>query len=323
MLGESEPCRVLKTSTPVSAARIPMRAVSSSRISPIMTTSGSCRSMARKPSLNPISPWLFTCDWLMPGIRYSIGIFDRHHVAERRVDAFQAVVKRRGLAGANGSGHEHGAIGLADQAIEHLGLLLAHSQVGEADDRRQDLMDPDHDLLAVDGREGGQAKVAGPVMVHDRDPAVLRVAALDDVEIRHHLEPADHGRGDVGINKKNILKLAVDPVSDSQAGFLGIEVDVGGAAFEGAFQNLGDQVGQGAGVGQLLKVLADITVVLGAIGQERVRRGRHAGLPRRPGAPGSPAMAVSRSKASSLRISGEISASSRIDWRRSRWCSWP
>ena len=40
---------MLKTSTPVSAARMPIRAVSSSRISPIMMTSGSWRSIALQP----------------------------------------------------------------------------------------------------------------------------------------------------------------------------------------------------------------------------------------------------------------------------------
>ena len=63
---------MLKTRTPVSAARMPIRAVSSSRISPIMITSGSWRSIARRPSLKVISPALI-CDWLTPAIRCSIG----------------------------------------------------------------------------------------------------------------------------------------------------------------------------------------------------------------------------------------------------------
>jgi len=48
--------------------------------------------------------------------------------------------------------------------------------VGEADDSRQDLVDPDDDLLAVDRGERRQPQVPRPVVVLDRDPAVLRMA---------------------------------------------------------------------------------------------------------------------------------------------------
>ena len=118
VLGESEPWSVLKTRTPVSAARMPMRAVSSSRISPIMMTSGSWRSMARRPSLKPMSPWVLTWVWLTPGIRCSIGSSIVITLREGRVDPFQAVVQGRGLARADRPGHQHGPIGLGDQTIE-------------------------------------------------------------------------------------------------------------------------------------------------------------------------------------------------------------
>ena len=94
---------------------------------------------------------------------------------------------------------------------------MVHAQVGEADDGGQDLVNPDDDLLAVDRREGRHAEVAGPVVVLDRDPAVLRVPALDDVQVRHHLEPADHRRGHGGLDEEDVLELAVDPVAHPQA----------------------------------------------------------------------------------------------------------
>ncbi len=48
-------------------------AVSASRISPIMITSGSCRKMERSP-LAKVSPArTFTCTWLTPGTWYSTG----------------------------------------------------------------------------------------------------------------------------------------------------------------------------------------------------------------------------------------------------------
>ena len=46
-------CNVLRTRTPVNPARMAMCAVSGSRISPTMTTSGSCRRMPRRASTKP------------------------------------------------------------------------------------------------------------------------------------------------------------------------------------------------------------------------------------------------------------------------------
>ena len=74
MLGASEAWIVLKTSTPVRAARMPMWAVSSSRISPIMITSGSWRSIALRPVAEAqVDLGCRPAIWLTPGIRRSIG----------------------------------------------------------------------------------------------------------------------------------------------------------------------------------------------------------------------------------------------------------
>ena len=66
-------CRVLKTRWPVMAARIAMSAVSTSRISPTITTFGSCRKMWRKPRANVKSISGFTSICRMPGSLYSTG----------------------------------------------------------------------------------------------------------------------------------------------------------------------------------------------------------------------------------------------------------
>ena len=70
---ESFVCSVLNTKWPVSAARMAMSAVSWSRISPTMMTSGSWRRMCRRPTANvrPISGFIWI--WLMPAISYSMG----------------------------------------------------------------------------------------------------------------------------------------------------------------------------------------------------------------------------------------------------------
>ena len=66
-------CKVESTKWPVSAARRQIWAVSASRTSPTMITSGSCRRKDRK-ALAKVSPtWLFTWIWLMPMNLYSTG----------------------------------------------------------------------------------------------------------------------------------------------------------------------------------------------------------------------------------------------------------
>src|SRR5258707_956666 len=72
-LGASLVCSVENTRCPVSAERIAMSAVSRSRISPTMITSGSWRTMCRSPAAN-VSPICgLTWIWLIPSIWYSTG----------------------------------------------------------------------------------------------------------------------------------------------------------------------------------------------------------------------------------------------------------
>ena len=70
---ESLVCSVDKTRCPVSAAAIAVSAVSLSRISPTMMTSGSCRRMLRSAPANVIPFSLLTCTWLINSNWYSTG----------------------------------------------------------------------------------------------------------------------------------------------------------------------------------------------------------------------------------------------------------
>ena len=51
-------------------------------------------------------------------------------------------------------------------------------------------------------------------------------------------------RGHRRLDEQDVLELAVDPVADPQAAFLGIEMNVGGLAVAGALQDLVDQLRQ-------------------------------------------------------------------------------
>ena len=60
-LGASLVCSVENTKWPVSDERMAMSAVSRSRISPTMMTSGSWRTMCRSPEANVSPICVFTC----------------------------------------------------------------------------------------------------------------------------------------------------------------------------------------------------------------------------------------------------------------------
>ena len=75
LIAESESLVWIVESTkwPVRAARRQIRAVSWSRTSPTMITSGSCRKKARRALANVNPTWVLTCTWLMPLNLYSTG----------------------------------------------------------------------------------------------------------------------------------------------------------------------------------------------------------------------------------------------------------
>ena len=129
-------------------------------------------------------------------------------------------------------------------------------------------MDPDDDLLAERGRERREAEVSRPIVVHDGDPTVLGVPPLDDVEIRDDLQSADDRRRHRRLDEQDVLELPVDPVPDAQAVLLRIEMDIGGLAVARLDQDVVDELRERRGDGLLLQVLADVAMMLRAIGRK-------------------------------------------------------
>ena len=72
----------------------------------------------------------------------------------------------------------------------------------------------------------------------ERDAAVLRHAALGDVEVGDDLHARDDGGHRAGGHDGGLVEHAVDPEADAHVLVAGLEVDVGGAALDG----LGDDL---------------------------------------------------------------------------------
>ena len=103
-------CSVVKTRWPVSAAWIAILAVSASRISPTMITSGSWRTKARSAvaKVRPIDG--FTCDWLTPLDLVLDRILDGQDLAGRLIEHRQHGRERRGFAAAGRPGDDDHAM---------------------------------------------------------------------------------------------------------------------------------------------------------------------------------------------------------------------
>ena len=80
-------------------------------------------------------------------------------------------------------------------------------------------------------RQGGDADVEHPAGGRgvQRDAAVLRLAALGDVELREHLQAGRHARRHPLRDPLHLLEDAVDAEAHDERVLLRLEVDVGGA----------------------------------------------------------------------------------------------
>ena len=73
------------------------------------------------------------------------------------------------------------------------------------------------------------------------DSAVLRQAALGDVELGHHFQARDHCGFELARRRFDFMQNAVDAVAHLELIFEGLDVNVRGAAFERAHEHLVDQ----------------------------------------------------------------------------------
>ena len=147
----------------------------------------------------------------------------------RLVEVLEAGVERRRLARAGRPRHEDDAVRLVDRVLHRAVGEVVEAQRGEAR-REVRLVERTHDdLLAVDRREDGDADV--DLLAHrlHLEAAVLRDAALGDVEVGHDLDAGDD-RVVQGLGRRRALdERAVDAVAQARGLLHRLEVDVGGA----------------------------------------------------------------------------------------------
>ena len=227
-LGASFVCSVERTKWPVRAASIAIFAVSASRISPTITTSGSERRIERSAAEKVSPARRLICTWLRPARRYSTGSSTVMMLISGPVDLVQRRVEGRRLTGAGRPGDEQRAGRLDDDLLEDVPHLVGEAELRE---RRRPLRlveEAHDDPLALDRRQDGDADVeqAARCLRVQRDAAVLRLAPLGDVELGEHLQARRHAGREPLRDPLQLVEDAVDAEADDERVVLRIEVDV-------------------------------------------------------------------------------------------------
>ena len=209
-LAASLVCSVASTRWPVSEAWIAICAVSWSRISPIMMTSGSWRRMARRALAKSRS--IFSLTWVcpMPCSSYSIGFSTVMMLllpaSSRDSAAYNVVV----LPEPVGPGHQDDAVRLRDQLQEPLQRLARHADRLKAQLVLALVQQAQHGALAVRAGQRGHPHVDRARADAQRDAAVLRQALLGDVQVGHDLQARDQRRMQRTVRLDHFAQRAVD-----------------------------------------------------------------------------------------------------------------
>ncbi len=178
----------------------------------------------------------------MPGSRYSTGsstvmmlrsgVFSRLSVEYSVVDLPEPVGPVTRIV-------PYGLVYDASNRVERLGQ---EAEVLEPEHRLALVEDAHDDLLAVHGRQGRDAQVDAAAADLHRDAAVLRDAALGDVDVGHDLEARDHARLDAARRAHHLVEHAVDAEPDAQVGLVRLDVDVARAVADGLVHEQVDEL---------------------------------------------------------------------------------
>ena len=121
------------------------------------------------------------------------GILDRDDLVEALVDLGNHRIKGRGLAAAGGSRDEQHAVGIQGQPAQlgydpRLEAELLERKTGQLIREAALIEDAQYGILAEHARHHRNPEVDFPAFAARSKPAILRHAALGDVQFRHDLD---------------------------------------------------------------------------------------------------------------------------------------
>ena len=190
--------------------------------------------------------------WMMPSMSYSTGSSAVISLLSIVVQLAEGGVERRRLAGAGRAGDDHDAVGLVDELAERAQVVLAQAQLVQVEADVAAVEHAHDDALAEHRRQHADAEVDRLVVDVQLDAAVLRHAALGDVQVGHDLDARADGGGDVRRRRHHLVEDAVDAVAHLELVLERLEVDVRGLVLDRLQEHEVDQLADGVGVGGAL-----------------------------------------------------------------------
>ena len=192
-------------------------------------------------------------------------VLGRRDVDVVGVEDVQPGVQRHGLARASRASYQNHALRLLQRLEVFLFLVGFVAERVDAELRAGRIEDTAADLFAEQRRAGADAEVdrlgLGDV---ELDAAVLRHAALGEVEPRHHLDARGDAPGHRDRRRGDRLEFAVLAVADAEAFLVRLEVDVRGALVDRIDHQLVDVADDrrvfGIGAGDVVGVLGLVTI---------------------------------------------------------------
>jgi len=197
-------------------------------------------------------------DWLTPAISYFDRVFDGEDLAGGFVEDGQHGRERRGLAAAGRPGHHDHAVGEREQLAQLCFVVRQEAELFDGEQAAVLGQEAYYCRLAVLRRHDGDADVeVGARHVQPRC-AVLRQAALRDVEAGENLDAGNDGLRQHARRRRNGAQQSVDAQAHRQARPEGLDVNVAGAQLDGLFQEIAhgaDHRRPGGEVAQALDVV--------------------------------------------------------------------
>ena len=192
-------------------------------------------------------------------------IFDGDDFLTGRIQLGQRRIQGGGLAGTGRSGHKQDAVGLGQQGVEALQRIRLKTHLVEIQAHTGAVQNPHHHAFAMHSGHGGDTQVELPPLHTHLDAAVLRQAALGNIQVRQQLDPRiDRGtqarRHDLGV-----VNDTVHAVAHMQAIVKRLQVDVRGTHVNHAADDGVDQTDHRCFAGQILEVFDKIARVTASI----------------------------------------------------------
>jgi hypothetical protein len=180
------------------------------------------------------------CVCVMPSRWYSMGSSTVEMFIDVLVELAERGVQGGRLTRAGRAGDQHDAVGRVDLLLPDVSVHLVEAELLELDVDGLGVEDTHDRLLAVAVGEGGHTQVELAALHGAADAAVLRHAALGDVQVRHDLQAAGDGGGHARRGVHHLEQLAVDAEADLELLLAGLDVDVAGALLDGGLDDVVD-----------------------------------------------------------------------------------